>query len=129
MPEDGVTVNNYQRCTATVDLRVSRRRCLNLFTARPAAHRLVADDLAVLAHRRDVGDDPVETAVLAPVLDDAAPRSPGLEVQPHIVEGRHRHVRVAHHVVRLPDHFLARIGADVAERLVSLGDDAFEVGA
>jgi hypothetical protein len=36
---------------------------------------------------------------------------------------------MAHHIVRLTDHFLARVGADLAKGFVGLGNHAFQVSS
>ena len=59
----------------------------NFIPRRAAANGLEADDLAVFANRRHVGDDPVEATVLAPVFDDTAPGASGMEVRPKIGKG------------------------------------------
>ncbi|MCY1284177.1 hypothetical protein D9M70_330710 [compost metagenome] len=91
-------------------------------------HRLVADHLAVLQHRRDVGVDPVVVAVMAAVLDDAHPRPALLQGLPHVGEHRRRHVRVTHDVVRGAQQFVATEAADRDEGVVAVGDLPLEVG-
>ena len=89
---------------------------------------MIAHQLSVLANRRNVGHDPVEAAIFAPVLDDAAPRTSRFEVMPQIGKRFGRHVRVAHYIVRLPDHFLASVVADPGKGVIGLDNDALEVG-
>ncbi|EXI70357.1 MAG: hypothetical protein AW07_04124 [Candidatus Accumulibacter sp. SK-11] len=102
---------------------------IDLGARRPAAYRLIADDLAAFTDRRDIRDHPVEAAVLAPVLDDRAPRTATLQLVPEVGEGLAGHVGVADDVVRLADHFLALEAADAGERFIGLDDHALEVGA
>jgi hypothetical protein len=99
-----------------------------LVPGRPRAHRLIADDLAVFAHRRRVGDDPVVTAVLAAVLDQATPGATGCEVGPEVGENCFRHLGVANEVVWLSDHLFAGVAADPGESLVGFLDHPLEIG-
>ena len=107
---------------------IDRFMRLDRLAAGLAPHRDVARDLSVLPDRRGIGQHPVVVAVLAAVLDVAGPRAAFLQRPPQILEGLHRHVRMAHQVVRLADQFRFGKAADVQEILVDVVDAALHVG-
>ncbi len=113
---------------APVQTLIKRLGAANLFCGGFDPHRFIPHHLAVLQHRRDVGIDPVEVTVLAPVLDDAHPRQALTQRGPHVLEHRARDVRVAHRVVRCADQLFAAEAADVGEGVVAVGDDTLGVG-
>ena len=129
MGGNGPAMKNPDRGVALFQALVDGFGRLDFFPTGTGAHRLVADDLAVLADRRSIGNDPVETAILAPVLDHAAPRPPLLEVLPHVGKGLRRHVGMADQVVRLADHLFAPETADPGEGFIGLDDVSLEVGS
>jgi hypothetical protein len=113
---------------ALAELPVGALGCLDLIAGRLRSHRHVADDLAVGTHRRRIGQHPVVIAVLAAVLDQPGPRLAVLERRPEIGERLHRHVRVAHDVLRRPDQLGFGKAADVDEVAVDVLDDTLEIG-
>ena len=117
------------RRVAFIDGGIGALRARDLRRRGHRAHRCIADHCVVLKHRRYVGQHPVEAAVLASVLDEAAPRLAGLQRGPQIGEGGLGHVRVAHEVVRCAHQLLMRIPADAHERRVGEDDATFEIGA
>jgi hypothetical protein len=93
------------------------------------AHRQVADRLAMLDHRGDVGQDPIKVAVLAAVLHQTGPRHAVFDGRPQVGEGLDRHVRMAHDVLRRAHQFLLGEAADVDEIRIGVVDVALQIGA
>ncbi len=92
-------------------------------------HRHVAHHGAAADHGGGVGAHPVVVAVLAAVLDQGRPRLTGLQRGPHVGKGLGGHVRVADHVVGLPEYVFTLETTDLDEGLVGVGDVALRVGA
>ncbi|MNQ72707.1 hypothetical protein D3C85_874190 [compost metagenome] len=88
-----------------------------------AAHRLVATDPALLEDGGDIGIHPVVTAILAAILDHAAPGLALFQLAPEIGKGRLWHVRMAHHVVMLTYHLRLAVARHPAEIFIRVGDD------
>ena len=122
-------MTDFQRTSSLGHALINGAGGADFFRAGAAAYRLVTDHLAVLPHRGNIGHDPVKAAILAPVLDNAAPRQLSLEIAPQVGKSVFGHVRMANQVVGLPDQFLARKAADGAEGFIDLGDTPFQVGA
>ena len=74
---------------------------LHFFAAWPRAHRQIANRLAMAVHRRGICPDPVIVPVGAAILDQAQPGAPFFQGTPHIRKRFRRHIRMAHHIVRL----------------------------
>jgi hypothetical protein len=100
----------------------------DLGPARFDAHRLITDQLLALIDRGDIGIDPVVIAVLAAILDDAAPGFALIDRVPEVLEDRRRHDGVADDVVVGAQQLFFSETADIDEGLVAIGDDALGVG-
>jgi len=93
--------------------------------ARRGAHRMVA----AARQRIGIGPHPVVVAILAPVLDQPAPRAAALERRPHVADGLGGHVGVPHQVVRLAHQLLACKTGDADEGVVGVLDAPLGVGS
>jgi hypothetical protein len=89
------------------------------------AHRHVA---RVVGKGGDGGLHPVVAAILAPVLDDAAPRTPGHDGLPQIPERLFRHVGMTHDVVGLTDQLSALETTGKHKLVIARNDTTLEVG-
>ena len=67
-------------------------------------------------------------AILAAVLDHAAPRAFLFQRIPQPLESCGRHIGMAHNIVTLANQLFARVSGDCHECVVRIGDDAFGIG-
>ncbi|CAN0625567.1 protein of unknown function [Burkholderia multivorans] len=112
----------------TTQILVQPRGRRDVVGARTRAHGDVSGDLAFAHDRRNVGEHPVEPAVLAPVLDDTRPRIAALDRGPQILEGRLGHVGMAHDILRLAKDLVTRKSAAAKEGGIRIFDHAVAVG-
>jgi hypothetical protein len=124
---DAAVAQDQAARVAGLEFAVQRRRLCYLLAGRFGAHRHIAGRLAVLEHRRHVGVHPVIIAVLAAVLDHAAPRPSGADRLPHVGEGLHRHVRMAQDILRRADQLFLGKAAHLHEIRVRVTDIALQI--
>ena len=79
MGADGLSFLDAEGVGAGFDVAIGFLGRANLLAGGLLAERLIADDAALFAHRRDIGDDPVESAVAAAVFYDALPGAAAFE--------------------------------------------------
>lgn len=112
---------------AFTHLSVNFLSTLYLITIRSSTDRLITYQLAVLDNRMNVGINPVEAAILGPVLYDAHEWLLMLEALPHDVKDLSRHVRMTDHIVRLSYELFAGKTTDFNKGIVYFGNDAIEI--
>jgi hypothetical protein len=92
-----------------------------------AAHRQITDDALPITHGGGLRLNPIVIAVLAPVLDHAAPGAASGNRVPHVPKGFGRHVWVTNHIVGLPHQLVTFITTHRNEVLIAIGDPTFQV--
>ena len=131
--EDEVAQNAPDIPALRVALLALAHCLIDLFSARHfircdfSAYRLIAHNLAILHDRHNEGADPIETTILAAILDDAHEAFTTLDGIPQDLEHLGRHIWMAQNIVRLSDQLLAGVTTHVNKGLVDIGDNAASI--
>ena len=88
--------------TTGIQRFVQRLHRRDLFIRSPGTNRHIATDFSLAHHRYRIGPHPIMDANLDAIIHDATPGLAFFQREPHIRKRRFWHIRVTHHVVRLP---------------------------